>query len=69
MLGWYAILDEVLSLLSRMESDRLTTEQALAKERDRVLHLGNEIDRHAYKRMQDLPVAVQRGTYMCCVEL
>lgn len=51
----------MLSLINRIESDRLATEQALAREGGRVLTLHNEIDRHAYKRMYELPAAVQRG--------
>ena len=58
----YAVIDGVLSLLNRMEKDCLATEQALEKERSRVLNLYDEIDRLAYQRMHNLPAAVQRGT-------
>ena len=44
-----------------MESDRLSTQDALVKERERVQKLRDEIDAQAYKRMHDLPLAVQRG--------
>ena len=57
----YEIIEEVVTLLGRMESDRETTSQTLVKEEERVQFLENEIDRHAYKRMHELPLAVQRG--------
>ena len=44
-----------------MECDRISTQEALIKERERVLFLRNEIDTLAYKRMYDLPLAVQKG--------
>ena len=44
-----------------MECDRTATQEALIKERERVLFLRNEIDTLAYKRMYDLPLAVQKG--------
>lgn len=44
-----------------MECDRIATQEALIKERERVLFLRNEIDTLAYKRMYDLPLAVQKG--------
>ena len=55
------MIEEVISLLGRMESDRLSTQDALVKERERVQKLRDEIDAQAYKRMHDLPLAVQRG--------
>ena len=57
----YDVIEEVVTLLGRMESDRLSTQDALVKERERVQSLRNEIDAQAYKRMHDLPLAVQRG--------
>ena len=44
-----------------MECDRIATQEALIKERERALFLRNEIDTLAYKRMYDLPLAVQKG--------
>ena len=58
------VIEEVISLLGRMESDRVTTEQILAKEKERVQSLRDEIDSKAYKRLHDLPLAVQRGEKM-----
>lgn len=57
------VIEEVINLLGRMESDRLSTQDALVKERERVQKLRDEIDMQAYKRMHDLPLAVQRGKY------
>lgn len=57
----YDVIEEVITLLGRMESDRLSTQDALVKERERVQNLRDEIDAQAYKRMHDLPLAVQRG--------
>lgn len=57
----YDVIEEVITLLGRMESDRLSTQDALVKERERVQSLRDEIDAQAYKRMHDLPLAVQRG--------
>lgn len=59
----YDVIEEVISLLGRMESDRISTQDALVKERERVQKLRDEIDAQAYKRMHDLPLAVQRGKY------
>ena len=55
------VIDEVILLLGRMESDRISTLEALVKERERVQLLRSQIDTQAYKRMHDLPLAVQRG--------
>lgn len=60
----YDVIEEVISLLGRMESDRVTTEETLAKEKERVQSLRDEIDSKANKRMHDLPLAVQRGEKM-----
>ncbi len=55
------MIEDVITLLGRMESDRLSTQDALVKERERVQSLRDEIDTQAYKRMHDLPLAVQKG--------
>ena len=57
----YDVIEEVITLLGRMESDGLSTQDALVKERERVQSLRDDIDAQAYKRMYDLPLAVQRG--------
>ena len=60
------ITDEVLTLLGRLETDRVNTEQNLQKEKERVHQLGMTIDKHAFRRMQELPVSVQRGSALNC---
>lgn len=65
----YDIIEEVITLLGRMESDRLSTQDALVKERERVEFLRNEIDAQAYKRMFDLPLAVQREHEACAIDI
>ena len=61
LLPGHDITDEVLTLLGRLETDRVNTEQMLKNERERVKQLGNSIDQLACRRMQELPNAVQRG--------
>ncbi|XP_020616099.1 coiled-coil domain-containing protein 178-like [Orbicella faveolata] len=65
----YDVIEEVISLLGRMESDRLSTQDALVKERERVQKLRDEIDTQAYKRMHDLPLAVQREHEACAIDI
>ena len=57
----YNVVDEVLRLLGRLERDRLATQQTLVQETKRVSLLKNEIDRLAFKRLTQLPTAVQKG--------
>lgn len=63
------VIEEVINLLGRMESDRLSTQDALVKERERVQKLRDEIDMQAYKRMHDLPLAVQREHEACAIDI
>ncbi|RMX48295.1 hypothetical protein pdam_00014726 [Pocillopora damicornis] len=65
----YDLIEEVITLLGRMESDRLSTQDGLVKERERVQFLRNEIDAQAYKRMHDLPLAVQREHEACAIDI
>lgn len=65
----YDIIEEVITLLGRMESDRLSTQEALAIEQQRVQSLRDEIDSKAYKRMHDLPLAVQREHEACAIDI
>ena len=57
----YDYVDEVMKLLKRMEDDRLCAQQMLVNERQRVSHLRSQIDEFAFKRLLELPIAVQRG--------
>lgn len=64
LLPGHNIVEEVLTLLGRLETDRVNTEQMLVKEKERVKQLGRSIDEHACKRMHELPVAVQKGHWI-----
>ncbi|XP_028391567.1 coiled-coil domain-containing protein 178-like isoform X2 [Dendronephthya gigantea] len=65
----YDVVDEVMKLLKRMEDDRLSTQQMLVNERQRVSHLGTQIDEFAFKRLLELPVAVQREHESCAIDI
>ncbi|KAL9979922.1 hypothetical protein ACROYT_G008441 [Oculina patagonica] len=65
----YDVIEDVITLLGRMESDRLSTQDALVKERERVQSLRDEIDTQAYKRMHDLPLAVQKEHEACAIDI
>lgn len=65
----YNVIEEVIYLLGRMESDRVTTEETLAKEKERVQSLRDEIDSKAKKRLHDLPLAVQREHEACAMDI
>ena len=57
----HEVVEEVIRLMARMEEDRLSTQQMLLNERQRVHHLGSQIDELAFRRLLDLPAAVQKG--------
>lgn len=60
-LGAEDVIDEVVTLLGRLESDRQDTESLLEKEKKRVVWLQGKIDTLAHKRLVELPKAVQKG--------
>lgn len=60
-LGAEDVLDEVVTLLARLENDRLETLQGLHNEKDRVVKLNEKIDHLCLVRMRELPIAVQKG--------
>lgn len=60
----YDVVEEVIRLLGRMEDDRLSTQQMLVNERQRVNNLRSLIDGLAFQRLTDLPSAVQKGTHI-----
>ena len=62
-LGADEVIEEVITLLAKLETDRQETLSKLKNERDRVIILGEKIDALAIKRMYDLPEAVQKGEY------
>lgn len=60
-LGAEEAIEEVLTLLARLENDRQETENALQREKERVVRLGAKIDSHCQRRMKELPAVVQKG--------
>ena len=58
----FSVVEEVIRLLGRMEDDRLSTQKILLHEKQRVNNLQSQIDHLAFKRLVDLPDAVQKGT-------
>ena len=60
-LGAEEVIDEVVTLLGRLEADRKDTEALYAKEKVRVEWLQGKIDRISQKRLYELPRIVQQG--------
>ena len=60
-LGAEDVIEEVITLLARLENDRLETQKNLTNEQDRVVRLNNKIDNLCWRRMTELPAIVQRG--------
>ncbi|NXX10944.1 CC178 protein, partial [Podargus strigoides] len=56
-----ALLLEVTELIKRLEADREEAEKALELERQQSKKLGMKIDYMSLRRLQQLPVAVQKG--------
>ena len=60
-LGAEDVIEEVITLMARLENDRLETEGSLRREKERVVRLNDRIDNLCLKRMRELPSIVQRG--------
>lgn len=60
-LGAEDVIEEVITLLARLENDRVETEKTLKNEQERVVRLNNKIDNLCLRRMTELPSIVQRG--------
>ena len=60
-LGAEEVIDDVVTLLGRLEADRGDTEELYKKELVRVGWLQGKIDRISQKRMYELPRVVQQG--------
>ena len=60
-LGAEEVVDEVITLLAKLERDRQDTLDTLHSERDRVSMLGGKIDSLAARRITELPLSVQKG--------
>jgi hypothetical protein len=63
-LGAEDVIDEVITLLARLENDRIETEKTLKNEKERVVRLNNKIDNLCLRRMTELPAIVQRGNFI-----
>ena len=60
-LGAEDVIDEVITLLAKLENDRRETKRNLKQEKERVEMLSSRIDHLSEQRLQALPEAVQNG--------
>ena len=60
-LGAEDVIDEVITLLARLETDRLDTQNRYEHELDTAATLKTKIDELCLRRLKELPVLVQRG--------
>ena len=60
-LGAEDVIDEVITLLAKLENDRRDTKKNLQNEKERVCKLSSKIDNLSEQRLQALPDAVQSG--------
>lgn len=68
-LGAEEVIEEVMTLLARLENDRQETEKAIEREGERVTKLTNKIDTLCRERMLTLPAMVQKEHEECIVDL
>lgn len=68
-LGAEDVLDEVVTLLARLENDRIDILKALENEKQKVVRLNDKIDHLCLVRMRELPIAVQREHEACIMDL
>lgn len=68
-LGAEDVIEEVITLLARLENDRIDTEKSLKNEKDRVVRLNSKIDNLCLRRMTELPAIVQREHEACIMDL
>ncbi|KAL3868233.1 hypothetical protein ACJMK2_041064 [Sinanodonta woodiana] len=68
-LGAEEVVDEVITLMARLENDRQETVNALEREKERVITLGNKIDDISLQKLRDLPKAVELEHEACTVDL
>ena len=60
-LGAEDVVDEVMTLLARLENDRQETDAAHEREKERVMRLSNKINSLCQRRITELPTVVQKG--------
>ena len=58
------MIDEIMTLLARLENNRQETEAAYEREKERVIRLANKIDSHCQRRITELPAVVQKGMHI-----
>ncbi|RDD47773.1 Coiled-coil domain-containing protein 178 [Trichoplax sp. H2] len=63
------IIDEVLTLLGRLEADRNRNRKALNQQIKTVKSLNNEIEKLTKKRLTELPKAVQKEHETCALDI
>lgn len=68
-LGAEDVLDEVVTLLARLENDRIEILQSLVNEKQKVVKLNEKIDHLCLVRMRELPIAVQKEHEACIMDL
>ncbi|XP_006822410.1 uncharacterized protein LOC102808581 [Saccoglossus kowalevskii] len=68
-LGAEEVIDETVTLLGRLETDRRDTADRLEEEKKRSDMLRARIDKLAEKRMYELPLAVQHEHEACALDI
>lgn len=63
------VLEEVLVILARLEYDRRRSEALLSQEKQNVVLLKNRIERWGLKRINELPVMVQKEHEACIADI
>ena len=66
-LGAEDVIDEVITLLARLESDRQDTQGRFKQEMETAVTLKKKIDDLCLRRLRELPILVQRGGMCVCV--
>lgn len=68
-LGAEEVIEEVITLIAKLEKDRRDIKDLLKNEHERVSKLGNHIDRVAQQRMEELPQCVQKEHEACAMDI
>ena len=68
-LGAEDVLDEIVTLLARLENDRMEILKSLVHEKEKVVRLNDKIDHLCLVRMRELPIAVQKEHEACIMDL
>lgn len=68
-LGAEEVVDEVITLLARLENDRQEVINKLEQEKEKVIRLNGKIDRLCLKRLVEMPAVVQKEHEACIMDL